>query len=236
MADNPLQRGFDDAASRPVVFLGLSLREEEACEILPAEYRGPVRKGDLDAISAPATVVIVDGVLDDDERLPVSEASSALRRGVELYGTSSTGALLAVKLAEVGMKGFGRVFDFLRRSSGDRENLVAALYVPPENQPLTVPLISIILACRDAGFDSAQLDALMQALVSIPLAERTWETIESTLSEAGFHLPETVRASDAKKADARALLALLREGGQPLFAAKHSATIGNAPDSAACRS
>ena len=200
-------------ASRPVVFLGPSLSVEEAREILSAEYRGPIRKGDLDAIAAPATVVIVDGVLDDDKRLPASEALEALRRGIKLYGTSSTGALLAAELAWHGMKGFGRVFDLLRRSSCDREELVALLYVEPDYQPVTVPLINFALAVRDIGYETTQIDALMRTLLSIPLHGRTWDTIENRLSEAGLHLPETVRATNAKKDDARALLALLHVRG-----------------------
>lgn len=199
--------------SSPIVFLGLSLSVDEAREILGAEYRGPIRKGDLDAIAAPATVVIIDGVLDENKRLPTSEALEALRRGVALYGASSTGALLAVDLARDGMEGFGRVFDFLRWFPDDKQDLVALLYVEGDDQPVTVPLINIVLACQDIG--SSEVGALMRTLVSIPLHDRTWDSINSALSKVGFSLPRAIRKTDAKRDDARALLAWLRAGVWP---------------------
>lgn len=113
--------------SPPTVFLGLSLRAEEACEILAADYRRPIRVGNLDQISPPAEVVIIDGVLDSEKRLPTSEAEHALQRGLNLYGAASTGALLAPELQSAGMIGFGRVFDFLTLVPGNCDDLVALL-------------------------------------------------------------------------------------------------------------
>lgn len=194
----------------PIVFLGLSLTAEEGRHLLHADYRRPIEKGDLDAISPPATVLIIDGIL-GDRRLPPSEAVRALERGVRLYGAASTGALLAIELLRDGMVGMGRVFKFLHRFPGDREDLVALLYLEKKQQPVTVPLINIILACIDAGMAPPQLKKLMCLLTSIPLHKRTWTTIETACSASGLTLPHSIRTFDVKKEDASSLLDSFRE-------------------------
>ncbi|MFA7505345.1 MAG: TfuA-like protein [Burkholderiaceae bacterium] len=200
----------------PIVFLGPSLSVREARGILPAaDYRPPLRRGDLDAIDRPASVLVIDGLLAPDQRLPVSEARAALRRGLELHGASSTGALLALELADHGMRGSGRVFEFLRDFPGQRENLVALLHAGPQFHPLTVPLINVVLGHGDEHPGREALDALAGCLAGIPLHERSWETIETVMREAGFSIPPSIRFADAKGEDARTLLASIRESRQP---------------------
>lgn len=194
----------------PIVFLGPSLSVREASAILPADYREPLRRGDLDAIAAPATVLVIDGILDEDQRLPTAEARDALDRGIELHGAASTGALLAIALAGHGMKGAGRVFEFLRDFPGDPENLVVLLQAGSRPYPLTVPLINVVLAHRDECDDRDAHDALLGCLAAIPLPERTWEGIEAAVRKAGLSMPPSVRCADAKGEDARALLASIR--------------------------
>lgn len=196
----------EPAARAPEVFLGLSLRDEEAQTILTANYRSPLRKGDLDSLSAGATAIVIDGVLDEPVRLPTSEATRAPDRGVRLFGASSTGALLAIELASEGMIGCGQVFEYLRDMTGDREDMVRLLYVEDETRPVTIPLISIILACRSIGFDEQQIADLSNLLRSIPTDERTWPTIEATCRNADLPLPPAARTIDAKKQDAQMLL------------------------------
>ena len=43
----------------PIVFLGPSLERARASCILQADYRPPVKRGDLDALQGPATVAII---------------------------------------------------------------------------------------------------------------------------------------------------------------------------------
>ncbi|MGY0561117.1 hypothetical protein ACW7G2_10425 [Luteimonas sp. A277] len=56
-----------------------SLDEAEARGTLDADYRGPVMAGDLDAITSPAHVLIIDGILDVGRRLAIAEAERALQ-------------------------------------------------------------------------------------------------------------------------------------------------------------
>lgn len=200
--------------AKPIVFLGVSIGAEAAGEILAADYRGPVRRGDLDAIYPPASVAIIDGVLDEDERLPACEAERALQRGLSLYGAASTGALLAIEFESRGFKGFGRVFEFLRRHEGDAIDLVSVLYSARDGEVLTVPLINVILACADEGHGPREIETLTRALIAIPLDERDWDAIEPAIVKAGFSPLRSMRTANAKRDDARALLALLQSGGE----------------------
>lgn len=195
---------------KPIVFLGLSLGVEEARAILDADYRGPLVRGDLDAIDAPTRVVIIDGILDAEKRLTVEEGRRALARGLVLHGASSTGALLALELESAGMHGHGEVFRTLRTLTGDREDLVKALFAGDSLRPFTVPLIHAIVACRRHGYSVAQIDCLLHALRALPLDERSWDNIRHAVTQTGLSLPSRTDAMDAKRDDACALLRSFR--------------------------
>lgn len=193
-----------------IVFLGPSLDRQEASAILTADYRQPIRAGDLDDISPPAEVAIIDGVMDPEVRLPRSEAEHALHRGLRIYGAASTGALLAVELGNAGMIGTGRVFEFLRTVTEDRDDLVALLYWEPDYQPLTVPIINILLGCRELGCSDELICSLSCVLRAVPIPERSWESMQIAANTVGLSLPEPIRHLDAKANDARSLLEALR--------------------------
>lgn len=194
----------------PIVFLGPSLDRQEASTILTAEYREPIQSGDLNTISPPTAVAIIDGILDPQLRLSKSEVEHALRRGLRIYGSASTGALLAAELYNAGMIGTGKVFEFLRTVTGNRDDLVAVFYQECGHRPLTIPIINILLGCRELGWSEEMVRALNRTLQAIPLAERSWQSIEIATRSADLPLPEALRALDAKANDARLLLARLR--------------------------
>jgi hypothetical protein len=60
---------------RPVVFLGPSLPRPVAEAILEADYRPPVRRGDLDDVGQARTVLLIDGEF--RQSLSVSPARSS---------------------------------------------------------------------------------------------------------------------------------------------------------------
>src|SRR5262245_35548505 len=94
----------------PVVFLGPSMPLADARRILDADYRPPVRRGDLEALPGGTLVGIVDGVFDQSLAVSPREIRDALERGVRILGSSSMGAMRAVELGAFGMIGVGRVF------------------------------------------------------------------------------------------------------------------------------
>ena len=189
-------------SDKPIVFLGPSLSQREAERILDAEYHPPLRAGDLDLIKSPAIVGVVDGVLEESARLPISEARRAIHRGIKCFGAASVGALLAIDLSAHGFQGVGQVFEFLRAYRGNKEDLVIALYAEHDNTLLTIPIIDIVLSqchpTRHAAED------LVGVLCRIPLQHRTWNNIQHRLRSVGW-LTRPLRTS-AKSGDARMLL------------------------------
>src|SRR5688572_15091724 len=95
----------------PVIFTGLSLSAGEACRLLPADIRPPVKCGDLEELGRHSVVAIIDGELDPSTLVSADEIRSALRRGVTIYGTASVGALRAAELSGRGMIGMGWVYE-----------------------------------------------------------------------------------------------------------------------------
>jgi ribosomal protein S12 methylthiotransferase accessory factor len=199
------------------VFLGPSLPSTEARSLLAADYRPPLRRGDLDAIAAPAVVAVVDGVLEPEARLPPEEARRAAGRGLRLFGAASVGALIAADPSIPGsVAGVGRVFRLLRRGRARAED-VALLYAPHDLRPLTVPVVDVL--CRlDAAVASGRVPpgaaaAALAALRALPLEDRAPAAVARLLRH---HLGPTSPGlgdppgSGAKAADARRLLRILR--------------------------
>src|SRR5688572_13098200 len=114
------------AQDRPwlVVFLGPSLPLDIARRTLPhADYRPPVKRGDLEDI-APGTVVgIIDGVFGETLAISPGEIREAINRGVIVYGASSMGALRAAEIPRV--MGVGRIYEMFSMGTIDRDDEVA---------------------------------------------------------------------------------------------------------------
>ena len=110
--------------SRPIVFLGPSLARDAARTILEADFRPPLRTGDLDYFSASDTILIVDGEFGSTTALSPAEVQRAADRGVTFLGAASTGAMLAAQLprpdirSRMGLRCFPRwAHPILRRHS-----------------------------------------------------------------------------------------------------------------------
>jgi hypothetical protein len=138
------------AVGPAIVFLGPSLSLAEARSLLAAEYRPPLRRGDLDAIAAPALVGVVDGVLEPEARLAGDEARRTAVRGVCLFGAASVGALLAMDPSIPGVvSGVGRVVRLIRSGRAGADD-VAVLYAARNLRPLTVPVMDVLCWLDDA--------------------------------------------------------------------------------------
>src|SRR5262249_22792608 len=76
---------------RPLIFLGPSLDLEEAARILDAEFRPPIKRGDLlEAIrDGFRWIGIIDGTFHQNLTVSVQEIRHAMEQGVHLYGSSS---------------------------------------------------------------------------------------------------------------------------------------------------
>jgi hypothetical protein len=129
---------------RPVVFLGMSLPLAEARMILEADYRPPIKRGDLPLLDERVRCVgIIDGVFMNDCSVGHREIIALLKRGVTVVGGGSMGALRASELGDLGMIGVGKIYEMYLNGEIDGDDEVALIFNPETNDPLSEPLVNI---------------------------------------------------------------------------------------------
>jgi TfuA protein len=129
---------------RPVVFLGMSLKLSEAREILDADYRAPIKRGDLPLLDEKVRYVgIIDGVFMNDCSVGHREIMALLKRGVTVVGGGSMGALRASELNDMGMIGVGKIFEMYNNGEIEGDDEVALIFNPETKDPLSEPLVNI---------------------------------------------------------------------------------------------
>ena len=134
--------------NKPIVYLGPTLRKEEALKILDADYRDPAKKGDFLMLSQDSDekkyVGFIDGVfLHDYPPPPIEVYHLATRKNIELLGASSLGALRAVELEKFGMKGIGKIFQLYKTGIIDADDEVAVTFVRGSNVLQSEAMIDI---------------------------------------------------------------------------------------------
>jgi ribosomal protein S12 methylthiotransferase accessory factor len=199
----------------PIVFVGPSLPLTEARRFLDADYRRPIRRGDLAKVPPNAVVAIIDGVFDQDLAVSPRELKSALGRGVRIFGSSSMGALRAAEVP--GVVGVGRIYEMFAKGTLQDDDEVAITFDPESHRPLCEPMVNIRHAVerlvtpgtisREAG------SAIVRAAKAMPYRERTYPLI---LRSAGLAqrpdaklLQNMLAAHDLKREDAITLLEYL---------------------------
>jgi hypothetical protein len=202
-----------------VVYLGPSLPLDAARGILPAEYRPPIRRGDLARLfpNPPRFVGIVDGEFYQSLAVSPKEILPLLDAGVTVLGAASMGALRAAETWRYGTIGVGRIFRLYRAGSIDGDDEVAVTYCPETYRTLCEPLVNFRLALGDARragiVTAAETSRLIRRLKSLYFPERTlarfWKEAGRVLAPEGLRLLRQffgAEAPDAKAADAAALL------------------------------
>jgi hypothetical protein len=153
-----------------VVFVGSSLLERDRT-LLPTWYKPPAQQGDvIEAVEAarPSAIAIIDGLFQETPAVRHREILWALYRGVQVFGSSSMGALRAAELAPQGMVGVGLIYHWYRSSALAGDDEVAQVLGPAELgfQPLSEALIEMRLTFRRAqraGIISADLRRELEA-------------------------------------------------------------------------
>ncbi|MFC4006941.1 YcaO-like family protein [Nonomuraea purpurea] len=206
------------AGGRHIVFLGPSIGLDLARRTLPdADFRPPIRRGDLDALPEGAVVGIVDGVFDQSLAISPAEIREAIRRGIVVYGAASMGALRAADVK--GVVGVGRIHDMYRTGTIDRDDEVALLFDPDTHLPVTEPLVNVRYAVErlvSSGTLARQAgDELVKAAEKLHYSERTYPNIIRCSALAGASdagdLVRLLRNFDLKREDAQFLLETLAE-------------------------
>ena len=208
---------------RTVLFTGPTLHPLEARRLLDATVLPPIKRGDLAPVQGldPEIIAIIDGEFYQSLAVSPKEILPFLERGVRVYGASSMGALRAVELARFGMIGVGRVFRLFRMGLLDSDDEVALTYCPWSYEAVSQPLVNTRFALRAAVrsriLTRAEAQTIVAGLKATYFPERTGRLLISiagaTLgSERAASLADFLAAqrSNAKEADARLLIELLR--------------------------
>jgi hypothetical protein len=206
-----------------VVFVGPSARTADRPPSRGIEWRPPIRRGDLALLpSRVRQVGIVDGEFDQSLAVAPREIIDLLRRGVEVVGASSMGALRAVELRGFGMRGVGRIFEMYRDEEVEADDEVAIVFDPDTLRPLTEPLVNVrcaVAAAERAGrITAAVAETIVAAARALPYRARTYRRI---LADAGAALRRDVAAlapmleqHDQKRLDALLLFRDLAAGAR----------------------
>ena len=199
--------------------------------MLDAEYRPPVKRGDLEDLAGFDTVVIIDGQFGQSLSVTPKEILALIDSGVSVVGASSMGALRAAELDSFGMKGVGWVYRRFKQTWIRQEDEVALSYAAHDFSALTVPLVDCAFwldrLAKKRLVSQPERRVLFNALKRVFFADRTEEVVVEVVTAiiggVRFDALSDHRAiPDIKKADARDALAFVADttgAAEPVIAA-----------------
>ena len=197
---------------RTIVFTGPSLSPEIAQKIIPnAWIHAPAKCGDiLKAIRlSPQRIAIIDGYFEQTASLWHKEILFALSLGIEVYGASSMGALRALELEAYGMKGVGKIFQFLKATECPDDDEVCLSHT--EDLSHQTPPMCNIRATLEKAVSTEELNDqdrsdYLEKIKALPYYERSFRELTGKTKLINFCISHYV---DQKKEDALELLKLL---------------------------
>ena len=205
-----------DRSPDPVVFLGPSLPRAEAESLLRAEFRPPIRRGDLETCGDAPVILIIDGEFAQSFPVSPKEILRSLDAGKVVVGAASMGALRASELASEGMIGIGWIYEAYRSGRIEGDDEVALSYCPLSFEPRTVPLVNVRgwldrLEAR-ALLTAAERSMILRrvrrvfyadrtpARLSLVVAECLGDDRQGEIARAGFGEIPDLKARDARTA------------------------------------
>jgi hypothetical protein len=204
-----------------VVFLGPTLTREDAEQELDADYLPPICRGDLARLPEHVRFVgIVDGEFFQSLSVSPKEVVTLLRRGVNICGASSMGALRAAETWKLGTVGVGRVFAMFRDGVLDADDEVALIYERDTYRKLSDPLVNLRAAldmAASAGIiDEHEKTEMTLRMKSLYFPDRSHQALQAMSPRLRDYF-RTVPPPDVKRDDALELLHTLRHmrAGKP---------------------
>lgn len=210
-----------------IVYTGLTIPFDEAKDILDSTdeveviYKRPIQRGDLSQAlkENPNIIGIIDGVFHQNSAVGHKEILNVLKKGIEVFGASSMGALRASELDTLGMVGIGYVYNQYASGEVDSDDDVAVMLDSETLEPLSEPLINMKYVFENAVTEdiltSDEKDELLGIAKKTYYPKRSYAKI---LSESDLdinkkeELIDFIRESkDIKKEDAKELLHHIKE-------------------------
>jgi len=173
--------------TRIAVFIGPSVDKETAKDILDTEYDieylPPAKRGDVSraANDGVEIVCLIDGVFFQDSAVAHREILYALKKGVNVIGSSSMGALRASELDLYGMEGVGKIYEWYKSGKLVSDDEVALFFDPVYFKPLSEPLVNIRhnleIAEAKEVIDGDASKKLLKIAKSMYFPDRTYQRI-----------------------------------------------------------
>lgn len=156
----------------------------------------PAKRGDIENLMAeypPATVVLVDGTYHSYPAVSHAEIRTAIEAGWTFWGLSSMGAIRAVELAPVGMKGYGEVYRMFSGNDDLPDDYVALIHGNEAPYiPISEPLVHIDFFLKDLAKEKIITHEvyveLFQYLSNMWFGYRTLKAVKKNLM---VHVAET---------------------------------------------
>lgn len=157
--------------------------------------RAPARRGDIAQLvqsAEPAVVVLCDGVFQAAPAVSHAEICSAVDAGWQVWGVSSIGAIRALEMRSVGVRGFGWVYAQFVRNDDFTDDEVCLLHLPdPTYEPVTEALVNLRYALQRRGaalgLDDKACSRVIARLRELWFGDRTDEHIVEALHREGAH-------------------------------------------------
>ncbi|MDJ0683024.1 MAG: TfuA-like protein [Xenococcaceae cyanobacterium MO_167.B52] len=113
----------------------------------------PIKRGDLTLLCQSeqlGTIVIVDGIFHNYLSVSHLEIREAISKGWIVWGGCSIGAIRAFEMKELGMRGFGKIFNLYCQEEDFQDDEVALLHEPvPPYRMFSEPLVHIRVAIQE---------------------------------------------------------------------------------------
>ena len=176
-----------------VIFAGPSLNatsksliQELGLYLLP-----PVQRNDMEALmqqNFKGTAIIVDGMFRDVLAVGHAEIREAMEQNIQVFGLSSMGAIRAYEMRYLGMKGFGKTYDWFFKMEDFQDDEVSLLHAPaPYHFSISEPLVHFrecvldLVATQQLSAESGQ--KVIDTLKSLYFGERKLDLFLSLLAE-----------------------------------------------------
>lgn len=176
-----------------VIYTGLSIPFDEAKSILDADYKPPIKRGDintlLDKRDDVKIIGIIDGVFHQTPAVSHKEILRALKDDIIVVGGASMGALRACELYPYGMIGIGHIFEDYKNGTIESDDDVAVSLDPTTYEQLSDSWINMKYNFNKAQenniISQEDVDNLLATSKDIYYPKRSFEYVikKSELSE-----------------------------------------------------
>ena len=145
-----------------IVYTGLSISFDEAKSILEADYKGPIKRGDLNQLLETEDNIdiigIIDGLFHQSPAVAHKEILKALDMNITVVGGASMGALRACELYPYGMIGIGHIFEDYKNGTIESDDDVAVSLDPESYEQLSDSWINMKYNFNKACADNVITD------------------------------------------------------------------------------